>query len=55
MEASAKSNIKIHDKLYIDGRWIKPSGSGLIDVINSTTEEVMDQSPRGRQRTSNWL
>ncbi len=47
MEASAKSNIKIHDKLYIDGRWIKPSGSGLIDVINSTTEEVMGRIPEG--------
>jgi acyl-CoA reductase-like NAD-dependent aldehyde dehydrogenase len=47
MEASAKSNIKIHDKLYIDGRWIKPNGSAQIDVINSTTEEVMGRIPEG--------
>jgi acyl-CoA reductase-like NAD-dependent aldehyde dehydrogenase len=47
MEASARTNVKIHDKLYIDGQWIKPNDSGLIDVINSTTEEVMGRIPEG--------
>lgn len=47
MEASAKTNIKIYDKLYINGQWIKPNGSGHIDVINSTTEEVMGRIPEG--------
>jgi aldehyde dehydrogenase (NAD+) len=47
MEASARTNVKIHDKLYIDGQWVRPNGSGLIDVINSTTEEVMGRIPEG--------
>ncbi len=47
MEASAKIRIKVHDKLYINGQWVKPIGSGMIDVINSTTEEVMGRVPEG--------
>ena len=39
--------IKIHDKLFINGQWVKPAGSGNIDVINSTTEEVMGRIPEG--------
>jgi hypothetical protein len=38
MEATAKTEIKVHDKLYINGQWVTPSGAGMIDVINSTTE-----------------
>src|SRR5215510_15958907 len=47
MEASAKPDVKFHDKLYINGQWVKPSGAGMIDVINSTTEEVMGSVPEG--------
>jgi len=47
MEATAKIDIKVHDQFYINGRWVKPKGSGLIDVINSTTEEVMGRIPEG--------
>jgi aldehyde dehydrogenase (NAD+) len=35
------------DKLYIDGSWVPSTGSGTIDVINSTTEEVMGRVPEG--------
>ena len=35
------------DKIYIDGAWVPSSGSGRIDVINSTTEEVMGRVPEG--------
>lgn len=41
---------KIHDKLFINGQWIKPAGAGtpkMIEVINSTTEEVMGSIPEG--------
>ncbi|HEX8998993.1 MAG TPA: aldehyde dehydrogenase family protein [Blastocatellia bacterium] len=38
---------KIHDKFYINGQWIKPNGTGMIEVINSTTEDVMGQIPEG--------
>ena len=47
MEAIAKPEIKVHDKLYINGQWVTPGGAGMIDVINSTTEEVMGSVPEG--------
>jgi aldehyde dehydrogenase (NAD+) len=39
----------MHDrnKLYIDGAWVPSTGTGTIDVINSTTEEVMGRIPEG--------
>lgn len=41
------ADVKKHDKLYIDGAWVDPAGSGTIDVINATTEEVMATVPEG--------
>jgi acyl-CoA reductase-like NAD-dependent aldehyde dehydrogenase len=35
------------DKVYIDGAWVPSTGSGTIDVVNSTTEEVMGSVPAG--------
>ena len=35
------------DTLYIDGAWVPSSGTGTIDVIDSTTEEVMGSVPEG--------
>ncbi len=39
--------MEVHNKLYINGQWVKPAGKGMIDVINSTTEEVMGRIPEG--------
>jgi aldehyde dehydrogenase (NAD+) len=39
--------MEVHDKLYINGQWVEPAGKGMIDVINSTTEEVMGRIPEG--------
>ncbi len=36
-----------YDKLYIDGAWVEPDGTGTIDVINASTEEVMGSIPEG--------
>jgi betaine-aldehyde dehydrogenase len=36
-----------HDKLFIDGRWVAPHGRETIDVVNSSTEEVMGRVPGG--------
>ena len=47
MEASAKFEPKVHDKLFINGQWVESTGTGAIDVINSTTEEVMGRIPEG--------
>ncbi|MCB0959724.1 MAG: aldehyde dehydrogenase family protein [Acidimicrobiales bacterium] len=35
------------DQLYLDGRWVDPVGTGTIDVINASTEEVMGRIPEG--------
>ena len=35
------------DKLYIGGEWVEPDGSGMIDVINPTTEEAIGRIPEG--------
>ncbi|HWX42060.1 MAG TPA: aldehyde dehydrogenase family protein [Blastocatellia bacterium] len=37
----------VRDKFYIAGKWTSPSGAAMLDVINSTTEEVMDEVPDG--------
>ncbi|HVG18104.1 MAG TPA: aldehyde dehydrogenase family protein [Blastocatellia bacterium] len=39
--------MKVYDKLYVNGEWVAPAGPGMIDVINSTTEEVMGRIPEG--------
>ena len=35
------------DQLYIGGQWVQPDGTGSIDVINASTEEVMGRIPEG--------
>src|SRR5215213_7217132 len=47
MSASEKLVVKVHDKIYVDGEWVDSSGSGMLDVTNSTTEEVMARVPEG--------
>ncbi|HLN16182.1 MAG TPA: aldehyde dehydrogenase family protein [Acidimicrobiales bacterium] len=37
----------VRDKIYIDGAWVPSSGSGTLDVIDSTTEEVIGTIPDG--------
>jgi aldehyde dehydrogenase (NAD+) len=47
MTASKVEDVKVYDKLYVNGEWVAPAGPGLLDVINSTTEEVMGRVPEG--------
>lgn len=42
-----------YDKFYINGQWTAPAGKGVIDVINSATEEVMGQVPEGDEADAN--
>jgi aldehyde dehydrogenase (NAD+) len=35
------------DKIYINGVWVPSTGTGSIEVVNSTTEEVMGRIPEG--------
>jgi aldehyde dehydrogenase (NAD+) len=37
----------VRDRLYIGGEWVEPSGSGTIDVIDSTTERAIGKIPEG--------
>ena len=36
-----------YDKIYVDGGWVPSAGSGSIEVINASTEEVMGHVPDG--------
>jgi aldehyde dehydrogenase (NAD+) len=47
MTASRQADAMVFDKLYINGAWVAPAGAGTLDVINSTTEEVMGRIPDG--------
>ena len=37
--------MKSYDKLFIGGEWTAPAGTGTIEVINPTTEEVCGTVP----------
>jgi aldehyde dehydrogenase (NAD+) len=35
------------DRLFIGGEWVEPDGKGTIEVLDSTTEEVIGRVPEG--------
>ncbi|HEX9992092.1 MAG TPA: aldehyde dehydrogenase family protein [Acidimicrobiales bacterium] len=39
--------VQVRDRLYIDGAWVPSTGTGTLDVVNSTTEQVMGRIPDG--------
>lgn len=39
--------MKTYEHLYIGGKWLQPSASGMIDVIDSGTEAVIGRVPEG--------
>lgn len=39
--------MQVHDKLYINGQWVAPKGTGKIEVIDPSTEEVCGVVPSG--------
>jgi len=39
--------VAVFDKLYIDGSWVVPAGTGTLEVIDSTTEEIFAIIPAG--------
>ena len=42
-----KDEVIVQDKLYIDGAWVPSSGTGTIDVFDSTDGEVIGTIPDG--------
>ena len=47
MTATRQPEVSVREKLYANGEWVEPAGRGMLDVINSTTEEVMGHVPEG--------
>jgi betaine-aldehyde dehydrogenase len=47
MEVSTKLAANVYDRIYVNGEWVKSTGKGMLDVHNSTTEEVMGSIPEG--------
>jgi aldehyde dehydrogenase (NAD+) len=45
--ATTTTKLQDRDRLYVGGEWAAPAGSGTIEVVNSTTEEVMGRIPEG--------
>jgi acyl-CoA reductase-like NAD-dependent aldehyde dehydrogenase len=39
--------MRIQDRLYINGEWVSSRASGVLEVINASTEEVMARVPAG--------
>ncbi len=39
--------MRTQDSLYIDGQWVPSTGTGTLEVVNASTEEVMGSIPEG--------
>ncbi|HEX5989933.1 MAG TPA: aldehyde dehydrogenase family protein [Solirubrobacterales bacterium] len=39
------AELQVKDKIFIGGKWVEPSGSEPIEVVNPTTEEVIGTIP----------
>jgi acyl-CoA reductase-like NAD-dependent aldehyde dehydrogenase len=39
-----------YEKLYIDGEWVDPAGTGHFDVTNASTEETLGRVPAGSRQ-----
>ena len=39
------AEVQAKDKIFIGGEWVEPQGAERLEVINSTTEEVMGTIP----------
>ncbi|MGN6201699.1 MAG: aldehyde dehydrogenase family protein, partial [Solirubrobacterales bacterium] len=39
------AELQVRDRVFIGGEWVEPSGADPIEVVNSTTEEVMGSIP----------
>ncbi len=39
------AEVQARDKIFIGGEWVEPTGGERLEVINSTTDEVMGTIP----------
>ena len=47
---SSELHVKAHDAFFIDGKWQKPAGKGVLNVISPVTEEVLMTFPEASAR-----
>jgi acyl-CoA reductase-like NAD-dependent aldehyde dehydrogenase len=47
MTTATDNAVHVRDKIYIGGEWVQSEGTGVLDVINATTEQVMGSVPEG--------
>jgi acyl-CoA reductase-like NAD-dependent aldehyde dehydrogenase len=47
MATATDQAVHVRDKIYIGGEWVSSAGTGILEVINSTTEQVMGSVPEG--------
>ena len=47
MATATEQQVHVRDKIYIGGEWVASGGSGVLEVVNSATEEVMGSIPEG--------
>jgi acyl-CoA reductase-like NAD-dependent aldehyde dehydrogenase len=47
MATATDQAVHVRDKIYIGGEWVRSGGTGVLEVINSTTEQVMGSVPDG--------
>jgi acyl-CoA reductase-like NAD-dependent aldehyde dehydrogenase len=39
--------MKTYDRIFVGGQWVTSTGTGMIPVFDSTTEEIMGEAPEG--------
>ena len=47
MTTATDQAVNVRDKIYIGGQWVQSAGTGVLEVINSTSEQVMGSVPEG--------
>jgi acyl-CoA reductase-like NAD-dependent aldehyde dehydrogenase len=47
MTTATDQAVNVRDQIYIGGEWVQSTGTGSIEVINSTTEQVIGSIPEG--------
>jgi acyl-CoA reductase-like NAD-dependent aldehyde dehydrogenase len=47
MATATEAQVQVRDKIYIGGEWVASSGAGSLEIVSSTTEEVIGSIPEG--------
>ena len=47
MTTATDQALHVRDKIYIGGEWVQSTGTGVLEVINATTEQVIGSVPEG--------